>query len=239
MSTANDWNQQHQETLQNIPWFVTGRLSAEETAAASLHIALCKVCQQELEAQRHIRDMMLAPDPIEVAPQASFHKLRSRIEEIEREMPADVRIAAAGAASGASSAPPSPTPPSDVAAPGWLRPVLLAQLAAGVLAASLLLWSAFDRWTAPRFQTATTVARTAAQRPALRVVAAKGVSVEEFAGLLRDAQARVVAGPNDQNAWTVALPAPAGVAARDALLQRWHGDARILFAEPVAESAPP
>ena len=169
MNTDNDWNQQHQETLQNIPWFVNGRLSADEAAAASLHIALCEVCQQELESQRRIRELMQAPDTIEVAPQASFHKLRSRIEEMEREMPADARIASApqgaqaAAAHGAAAS--AGTAGTGTATPSWLKPLLLGQLAAGVLAASLLLWTVVERWTAPRFQTATSVTQLAAPGP--------------------------------------------------------------------------
>ena len=235
MNNSHALNLQHQQTLRNIPWLVTDRLTAAEHAAASAHIAHCHTCQQELALQQRIRALMLTPVAVEIAPQASFHKLRSRIEELERELPGE---SSAELSNEARQEPHSVSQLSTPPAPAWFRPVMLGQLAAGVLAASLLLWMVVERWTAPRFQTATS-SLSYLPGPALRVVAAPTMTIAEFSTLVQGVQGRVVAGPNTQNAWTIVLPPTTDARARDALLAQWRSNPQLIFAEPVAQAGTP
>ncbi|HEX7417659.1 MAG TPA: hypothetical protein VF315_06365 [Steroidobacteraceae bacterium] len=222
------------ETFENIPWLVTGRVSRELALAAEGHIAQCASCQRELALQRRLHAAMSQPDTVEYAPQASLHKLEARIEELERELPAD--------AGTPGLAPPTRAAPvALLQGSRWVRPLLLAQAAALVLVTGLLLWLVSDRLTAARFQTATAtdaINASALQGAAGRLVVAPDVTVAQFAALVQASQARVVDGPSGQNAWTVLLP---GVLTHESLeqsLSRLRADARVSLAEPVAGSAP-
>ncbi len=45
----------HERTQKLLPWFVTGRLEAEERAFVADHVAICDSCRAELAAERALR----------------------------------------------------------------------------------------------------------------------------------------------------------------------------------------
>jgi anti-sigma factor RsiW len=77
------------ESARLLPWFVTGRLDADDTARVEAHVAACPACRADLEHERALHDVVRqdaradAPDPAE-----GFQKLMARIGETERAFPA-------------------------------------------------------------------------------------------------------------------------------------------------------
>lgn len=211
---------QHDDVFLDIPWLVVGRLTPTEEAAAHRHIEGCPRCQTELREQTQIRELVAAPEKLEFTPGASLIKLKARINELERGVP---ELAARRSAQ---------TLP-DGAPPRWLRPLLLAQVAAVVLVTGLLIWSATERWATPRYQTATNTELLAAKGRQVRLVVAPSTPVAELAALLRAVNGVIIGGPNAEGAWTVQLAASMAPADEAALLAHMHEDRRVLLIEPV------
>lgn len=217
------------EAARLLPWFVTGRLSVEETARVEAHLAGCVTCRADLELQRALHETLQAEDPVEYAPHPSLQKLMTRIDELDREV----------------SPPPAVTPTTADARGGitrWLVAALVVQTV-GIALLGGLLWDRAPTGTAPSSDYRTlssTSAPAATTAPRVRVVFAPGTDIEQVATLLRGVGARIVDGPSPAGTFAVALQAgPGGAEAVAAALHRLRADARIVFAEPIAEDAPP
>jgi hypothetical protein len=218
----------HDQVWELLPWVVNGRLARDDEAWVARHIDECADCKRELQAQEQLQSVLVKDARVEYAPRASFQKLATRIEELERQMPDAspgemVRVARPRA--------PSPR------LPRWLLAALAGQGAVVVALAVLVGWQNMDRMMAPRFQTLTTEPNAAAIRGNLRIVLAPSVTVADLRELMRSVNAQIVAGPSDAGVWTLAVPYAASSAEFTSAIERLRADARVALAEPIAGSA--
>lgn len=228
MLTEREFNPNgHLDILVDIPWFVTGRLDAAAAARLTSHIQECGQCRAEVGAQRELHVKIRTAPALEIAPQASFAKLLTRIAELERELP---RV---GNASGQS-----PTAPGayGLTKRSVLRPLLFAQSAALIVLTLAVGFIAVEHWAAPRFATATSAASPQVPGTALRVVVALGVSIGDFEQLLRKQGARVIDGPTPEHAWTIELPATLQGPVLQRALEQLQQDPRVQLAQPLPSS---
>lgn len=68
---------EHDELSELLPWFVTGQLSAEETARVEAHLEGCAACQAEVAFERRLTSEV-ARLPIDV--ERGWAQMRGRIE---------------------------------------------------------------------------------------------------------------------------------------------------------------
>ena len=220
------------EAAQLLPWFVTGRLDADETARIAAHVASCHACRLDLEQERALRDVVRTDDRTH-APDAArgFQKLMARIGETERALPTE---------------PPARKPVAVrrlrvPRVPRWFGAAVVAHALALALVGAAL-WRHTDRIDEAPFRTLTTgTAPTASGQAHLRVVFAPGTTTQELAGILDVIDARIVDGPSTAGAYALALSgngAPSEAAVRETLATL-RADARVILAEPLrAEPAP-
>lgn len=220
----------HTEVFELLPWWVNGTLDGPEAAVVETHVAQCETCRREAAAQQRLRDAIRRDaSNVEHAPQASFERLWSRIEELERDVPR------AGADPGAPT--PARAPASFSALARW-------RLAAGVVlvvgAASLgtVYWRASPQHDPAPFRTVTTTSEaTAVAHPRIRAVFADATTVEELVAITRAAGLTVVSGPTEAGVYTLGVDGTRSTVAVDDALARLRGDPRVRFAEPVASPA--
>jgi hypothetical protein len=213
----------HEEAWELLPWLVNGSLAPDEQARVSRHVEECEECRREIDLQTGIQAALEGDARIEYAPQPSYQKLIGRIEELERAAPEGE----------APRLPRVSRPAPGAGMPRWLTGVLATQ-GAFVLALALLVgWQSFERFLAPNYQTLTSAEPSTSLRGNLRVVLAPDVTVREFGALLGSMGARVVAGPTDAGAWTLAIPYAAESPKFEAALRQLRLDPRILLAEPI------
>src|SRR6185503_19554148 len=78
----------HLECRDLLPWLVNGTLNQGDRARVEQHLVECEECRADLALEQDLHRRMAAEDRITYSPAASFEKLWSRIEELEREVPA-------------------------------------------------------------------------------------------------------------------------------------------------------
>jgi len=238
MSEPRDALECDSESARLLPWFVTGQLAADETARVEAHVNACPVCRADLARQRHLRDCLRADDRVEYSPQPSLQKLMSRIDELDRELPAatptghgrGVLVAEVSSAIASATQRWAPT--------RWLVAALIVQTV-GLGLLSTLLWgrSPVANGSAP-YQTLTAAppaVATGAAVAQLRVVFAPATTVDGMAALLRQVQVTIVSGPSDAGAYALALAPHAG--SLGASLAQLRADPRVVFAEPIVDTA--
>ena len=216
------------ESARLLPWFVTGRLDADDTARVEAHVAACPACRADLEHERALHEAVRqdgrseAPDPAQ-----GFQKLMARIGETERALPSNEPALEVRAGE------------RRVRAPRWVAAAVLAHaLALSIVAAAL--WRHTDRVDDAPYRTLTSDVRPTPTAAHLRVVFAPGTTTQELAGILDKIDARIVDGPSPAGAYALTLtrgaPDAAAIAAKLATLR---ADARVILAEPIrAEPAP-
>lgn len=217
------------EAARLLPWFVTGRLPAEDAARVEEHLADCPVCRADLAVQRDLRSLMRSDERIEYAPQPSLQKLMTRIDEMDREIP-EVALVRPGD---------EPSVPR-ARVPHWMvAAVVLQTVGLGLLGA--LLWDRGpSRGDPARYVTLATPAPAADEAQRLRVVFAPETTANEMGLMLGALQAAVVDGPTEAGAYTIALRSGGRDAPSvDASLARLRANPHVLFAEPVAGSGSP
>jgi anti-sigma factor RsiW len=217
------------EAARLLPWFVTGRLDADDTARVEGHLAACPACRADLAHERALLDVVRkdgraeAPDPAE-----GFQKLMARIGETERALPAR------------GPAPEMRATRRRRRTPRWVAAAVLAHaLALAIVGAAL--WRHTARVDEAPYRTLTSDARSTTPSAAhLRVVFAPGTTTQELAAILDKIDARIVDGPSPAGAYALTLirgvPDEAVIGSKLAALR---ADARVILAEPIrAEPAP-
>jgi hypothetical protein len=222
MTASPELDQAHATTRELIPWWVNGRLTSAEARQVESHLAQCAECRADAAVEERVLAGMRHSTHIEFAPQMSFQKLWSRIEEVERDLPSR----------------PEPTAPDAVSVPSAVRPPTHWRIAAGLLVGLALGMLATDEWRtlpqgAAQYRTTTVVPPAATGRPAqIRVVFAPSVTVHELDAIVRGNGLAIVAGPSEAGVYGLALAGGQDAAVARALAGL-RADPRVRFAEPV------
>ncbi len=212
----------HLECQDLLPWLVNGRLDESDRTRLEQHLASCEECRTELALQKDLCRRMAADDRVAYSPAASFEKLWSRIEELEREVPV------------AQEDPPAVRALKPRLRVPGNRALLLSRwlVAAVVVQAVALGWAvslyvARDATPPWAYRTVTSSAAFDPQMPRFRVVFAVQATVAEQQQLLARRGLDIVGGPSASGVYVLA---PA--AERSGLV-----DAALLLAELRAEQA--
>jgi anti-sigma factor RsiW len=210
------------EEARLLPWFVTGRLDAADSARVEVHVASCVTCRDDLEHERALHGLLHRGErPVPLSASQGFQRLMARIDETERAM-----LEPPPEASGR-------TPASPAREPGWIAAAVVVQALALALVGAAL-WRGADRSTDARYRTLTSSpAAPTSDAAHLRVVFAPGTTAQELASMLAAIDARIVDGPSPAGAYALALSPDATDEAMATSLATLRADARVLFAEPI------
>lgn len=191
----------HRTTLELLPWYVNGTLEGGERAQVEAHLSACLPCRRELEAQRALQGAVsVLPQDPEVA--RALARVHSQLDAAERGLLRRLW---------------------DGSHP-LLRGALAVQLALIVALTALLAMQ-------PPAGYRTLSAQTGAQeRTGIAVIFADGRSEQEVRGLLAQLGARIVDGPSEAGAYTLAVDA----ARRDAAIATLREHAAVKLALPVS-----
>ena len=216
------------EAARLLPWFVTGRLSAEDGERVGRHLQECAICRADHEEQRALRSAMRDDGPVEYAPQAGLEKTLARIDELARSEP-DPSFSAAAVQDVA--------PTRRFGLTQWLTAAVIVQaIGLGTLAGALMNRNSAKSYPAG-YQTLSSPA-TATAGPAIRAVFAAPMTVGELKSLLSAQRLLIVAGPTDAGVFTLGTAeAPFSTDRLDASLTGLRASPHVLFAEPVDAAA--
>lgn len=208
------------EAARLLPWFVVGALSERETARVQEHLSACPLCAADWEREQQVQSLIFNAPNVEYAPQPGLQKLMSRIDEIERELPA-----APHAEHG------MPRPQRHSTAIRWLAAAVIVQ-AIGLGVLGTLFWQRGIELNAPRFHTMSAVEAGGGSMASVRVVFAPAMSVSEMQRLLESIPAKLVRGPSEAGVYTLALENERSTVDEALTKLREHKD--VMFAEPAA-----
>jgi hypothetical protein len=219
------------EASRLLPWFVTGRLAADDQQRVARHLEQCALCRADLEQQRSLRALIRAEPTVELAPQAGLARTLGRIDELERELAREpagaVPVLAPGNVPAFAQAA-APTGARTVA-PRWLLAAVVVQalLLCGLGARALL----GSRTPPATYQTLST-ADPAAVGARVRVVFDAAMPVGELHELLANRGLLLVDGPSEAGVFTLRPLRDSGIDI-DAAARALRADHRVLFAESV------
>ncbi|HVF17094.1 MAG TPA: zf-HC2 domain-containing protein, partial [Steroidobacteraceae bacterium] len=174
----------HEYCWNLLPWFVTGRLSGENSQRIERHLESCAACRAELAEQRELCMHIRRDEPLLLAPQASLQKMMARIDASASRDPA-VEV--------------EPTPEVPIAIPVKVRPYRWLAVAAALQAVTIVVLLTFmlrgttHEMTAPRFTTLTTGSTASESGASLRVVFKPDTQAAAMQSLLRSVNAQVAA----------------------------------------------
>jgi anti-sigma factor RsiW len=203
----------HDDACALLPWYVTGRLDAEDAARVEAHLPVCAQCQADLAAERRLQTLMAGLEEPAADADAGFEALRGRLAPRRPK-----RFAGIGR-QWRDSAP-------------WLRWAVAAELLLLVLGAGAL--AAMHTAKVSPLPPKAVEYRTlgAAPEPSsanIVVVFRPDIRESELRQTLRDSHARLVGGPTAADAYLLHVDA-AGRAAAVARLRRQD---TIVLAEPI------
>lgn len=199
----------HDDTCALLPWYVTGRLDAEDAARVEAHLPTCVQCQADLAAERRLQAVVAGLQVPAGDADAGFEALRGRLAP-RRAIP----FSGLGR-QWRDSAP-------------WLRWAVAAELLLLVLGAAAMVAMHPARTSTPaQYHTL-----GAAPEPAsanVVVVFRPDVRESELRRTLRDSHARLVGGPTAADAYLLHVDA----AERAAVVAQLRHQDTIVLAEPV------
>ena len=190
-----------------MPWVLQGSATHEQGEWLESHLAQCEACRKEYAQQSRLRQAMSLPSDIPVDANIGLGRLLARLDTPE---PQEVRLRSRSG--------------------NWLNRALVAVVliqALGIGALGMKLWSADG---SPLYRTLSQESPPAAPG-AIRVVPDTAMTLADWNALLHALRLKVVGGPNDVGAYTVA-PTDSAAAPR-AALQQLRATRGIRLAEPV------
>ena len=207
----------HHETQLLLPWYVKGRLGAEDLARVEAHIGACPDCQRDLKFERRL-ESEVASLPVDV--ELGWASMLDRITPSGPDAPsrswlADASHAAAGRARRT--------------APPWLGWALAAQalLFLGVVSVAV------QMARPARYHALGAASASAAGN--IVVIFRPDTSEAAMRQLLKDTGARLVDGPTAADAYVLHVPA----GERGRVLTVLRARPQIVLAEPVDGGGPP
>jgi hypothetical protein len=198
----------HRTTLDLLPWYANGTLEGEERARVEEHLSACLPCRRELEAQRALQSALsqLPPDP---ELDKALARMHARLDATQRgSLHALMRHLWHG------SHP-------------WLRGALALQL---VLIVSLA--AVVGLRPAAQYHTLSSSASDSGQPTGIAVMFSPGRSEQEVRALLTRLSLRIVDGPSEAGAYTLAAEAQR----RDAAIAALRADPAVKLALPISLS---
>jgi anti-sigma factor RsiW len=194
-----------------LPWLVNGTLEGDELAAVEEHVRDCARCQREVDLLKQLHALCALDLPVvDAAP--SYRALRARID---------------GPWRGVSSHRLRGLFRHWRRAPRWAQWAIAAEFAGIVALAGWVAAPGGD--TAVLYQTLGAPAPRAASTGTIAVVFVPQVSEAELRRIIQTAGARVVDGPNENNAYV--LQGPAGN--RERMLAALRAEPAVALAEPL------
>lgn len=201
----------HQEALELLPWYVTGRIEPADRVKVEAHLADCAQCRAELASERNLRTAV-AELPLDAG--LGFAALRRRLDITP---PPRRRAGIAALLRHAARRP---------GMSGWM---LAAQAAAVLLVVGLSLTSA-DR-SAPQYRTLGSAPLHMAGN--MIVMFRPNTSEEDLRRILNNADARVVDGPTSAGAYMLVVP----IAGRAQALAKLRAQTEVVLAQPIDADA--
>jgi len=214
-----------------LPWFVTGRLSANDSQRIERHIEECSACRAELEAQRALSLHIRRDDSVLLAPQSSLQKLMARIDA---SMPVSDHIEDDSIAIAAEHTRPSHKP----RVYRWLAIAAAVQTVAIAALLTLVVHQTTDEITAPRFATLSTPEAARTDGAIFRVVFKPETPAAQIQTLLHSVKAQMTSGPTEAGVYTLRLVST-GTDDTAQRLSQVRADGSVIFAEQVAPERKP
>ena len=214
------------ESARLLPWFVTGRLTADDGARVSRHLEDCAICRADYEDLRALRTAIRDDGPVEYAPQAGLAKTLARIDELAR-----------GDSEPTAGSAPRPVPARRFHMTRWLTAAVVVQaIGLGVLGGALMARSSGVAPRAP-YQTLSE-SPPDPSAPVIRAVFSAPMTLGQLNTLLTAHRLLIVAGPTDAGVFTLGASDPAfDVGRLKSSLAALRADPHVLFAEPIESSA--
>lgn len=216
----------HLECQDLLPWLVNGRLHEADRTRLEHHLAGCEECRAELALQKDLCRRMAADDRVAYSPAASFEKLWSRIEELEREVPA-----AQADPPAVRAFKPRLRVPGNAVLPlsRWLAAAVVVQaIALGWLVSVFVARDAAPPWA---YRTVTSSTAFDPQMPRFRVVFAAQATVTEQQQLLARRGLDIVGGPSLSGVYVLAPAERAGLVDAALLLAELRAEQAVRYAE--------
>jgi anti-sigma factor RsiW len=213
------------EAARLLPWYVAGRLSANDTGRVVQHLEHCAICRDDLIHERSLRTLLKSESSLEYAPQPGLAKTLARIDEFERE----------GATLPRSAAHPAVASVRRFGAVQWLTAAAAVQAIALVIVGATLFHRSVQTDREPRYITMSSVPAPIASGARIRVVFSPDMSLGALQSLLAQNALAIVHGPSEAGAYTLALTdARAASQPVDPIIAALRSDARVMFVEPAA-----
>jgi len=213
------------EAARLLPWYVAGRLSANDTGRVAQHLEHCAICRDDLKHERSLRTLLKSESSLEYAPQPGLAKTLARIDEFERE----------GATAPRSAARPAATPVRRFGAVQWLTAAAAVQAVALCIVGATLFHRSVQTDREPRYITMSSVPAPIASGARIRVVFSQDMSLGALQSLLAHNALTIIRGPSEAGAYTLALTdARAASQPVDPIIAALRSDARVMFVEPAA-----
>lgn len=167
-----------------LPWYVNGTLEGDELEGVQRHLHECALCRQEVEWLRELYEACAVAEAAPGAPKA-FRKLRHRLEGRS----ARDRAAANPVRNG----------------PVWTRWAVAASLAVALIFGATLLQDT----SAPALYRTLGASGGTERAGSMVVVFDPATTEADLRRILREADARLVDGPTQTNAYVIHVPAEA------------------------------
>lgn len=203
----------HEQCWELIPWVVNGRSSDAEQQAVLAHAEQCAECREELTRHRQLYGHMRGDEDVIAAPNASWQKLITRIDE--------------QASAEAATARRYRTKRPWLIAALWIQLIAIMMLTGALFRSSPSSQPEYVTLSSPRSQ-------TSARRAAVRIVFSPAARMNDINRLLRSVECEILSGPSEAGVYTLTAEPGKDVPAIIATL-REHSD--VLFAEPTPTSA--
>ncbi len=223
----------HDELINFIPWYVKGKLTANENAAVKQHLGDCESCRQELSSCIALADSLPKPTELWKPSTAHFAGILANVDKLEatekREKSANAVPKAGFFQRIRQLVAQTPRP---------VRWTLAAEsLAFAVLATIMVLPGRFTIDQAETFETLST-AETPVSSPGqlIRVVFSDTMTAKELSDILLQSKVQIRQGPSDVGAYTIELPSGDAAAQAQETL-RAHPKVKLVL--PVANTSKP
>lgn len=192
-----------------LPWYVNGTLEGDELEGVQRHLRECALCRQEVEWLRELYQACAVAEAAPGAPNA-FRKLRRRLEARSS------RDRAVGRAAYRT---------------GWTGWAVAASLAVAVIFGATLLQDT----SAPALYRTLGASGGTAPAGSMVVVFDPATTEADLRRILREADARLVDGPTQTNAYVIHVPAEA----RQNALRMLRTERAVVLVEPLGPEKGP